>query len=86
MTDGGSDRFHAIVLDWLKSEPFHRDAVRVLAVTGDGSDWNGDTEGGFYSSFGAGIQFEDDKGRLRSIHVSGSDMEDLWMHVVRSVQ
>jgi hypothetical protein len=85
MSDGASDRFKAIVLDWLKSDGYS-DAVSVVAVTGDGSDWNGDTEGGFYSSFGAGIQFEDDKGRLRSIHVSGSDMEGLWMHVVRSVQ
>jgi hypothetical protein len=85
MSDGASDRFKAIVLDWLKSDGYS-DAVSVVAVTGDGSDWNGDTEGGFYSSFGVDVQFIDDKDRVRSIGVVGEDMQNLWMHVVGSVR
>ena len=81
-----SDRFKAVVLDWLKGDACYRDAVSVVAVTGNGSDWNGSTEEGFYSSFGVDIQFIDDQGRRNEIGVRGEDMQELWMHVVRSVQ
>jgi hypothetical protein len=72
--------FEEHVLPWLQQ---HRpEAVTVEKVTTDGSDWEGDTEGGFYSSFGVTIVYLDAAGQQKYLNVDGSDMESLWKHTV----
>jgi hypothetical protein len=83
MTEETSSRFNALVLEWLKeSSPL---AVEVVSVSGYGTDWDGDTEGGFYSSFGVTVGYRDIDGLTCSRSVQGEDMESLWMRVVRAV-
>jgi hypothetical protein len=48
--------FRSCVLAWVQREYPEWRAVEVLQVEGDGSDWEGDTESGFYSRFNVEIK------------------------------
>lgn len=73
-------RFLARALEWVKKE---RDplATEVRALIPYGTDWDGDTEGGFYSSFDIEIHYSlsDEK---KSLGVNGEDMASLWEWMV----
>jgi hypothetical protein len=56
----------------------------VEHVSGDGSDWNGDTEGGFYSRFSVDIQWRNERGEQKYYDADGEDAESLWKWVVRA--
>lgn len=59
------------------------DAVAVEDITAYGTDWAGDTEGGFYPEFEMTIQYMTRHGAER-MRVSGELLESLWMFVMRS--
>lgn len=83
MAEEMSPRFYALVLAWLKErDPL---AVEVVAVVSDSSDWDGDTEGGFYSTFAVEVRYLDADGRKTYVHLQGEEMESLWLWVVRAV-
>ena len=73
--------FEQIVLTWLK-EKQNLPALAIMQVSGDGTDWDGDTEGGFFSSFGVTIRWQDLNGASRWLEVTGDDMQSLWTWVV----
>jgi hypothetical protein len=75
--------FEEHVLVWLRRLP--RDADHVLAVTSHGSDWEGSTEGGFYSRFVVEIEYVTSAGHRSREYVEGDDMDSLWKHVVSAV-
>ena len=68
------------VLAWLKDRK--PSAVEVNSVVSYGTDWAGDTEGGFYPESDVTIRWTDDKGIRQSLEIRGEDMADLWDHVV----
>ena len=78
-----NETFDAVVLDWLKRE-MNKPAVLVMQVSGDGTDWDGDTEGGFFSSFGVTVRWQDLNGASHWLEVTGDDMQSLWTWVVTS--
>lgn len=70
------DEMNARILAWLqRSDP---SAVALDEAEGYGTDWAGDTEGGFYSEFGLTIRYHHADGAPRSREVAGQEMEDLW--------
>jgi hypothetical protein len=73
--------FYGLVLTWLR-EWGNDTAAAVTAVTGDGSDWEGDTESGFYSRFSVSIQYVTASGKTATYEVHGEAMESLWRTVV----
>ena len=75
--------FKAHVLRWLREEQ-DLDAASVETVSGDGSDWQGSTEGGFYSTFTVEIHYRDSTGKLHMTDITGEDMGSLWRWVVDS--
>ena len=79
MPDTGT--FQAAVLAWLKEDQ-NIVATDVVRVSGDGTDWNGGTEEGFFSSFGVTIQYIDGNSIKQWKEVTGDDMESLWTWVV----
>ena len=76
-----SDGFQAAVLAWLKKEQ-NIPAQSVEQISGDGTDWDGDTDGGFFSSFGVTIRYLDLNGSKQRHEVTGDDMESLWTWLV----
>lgn len=56
--------------------------VELLSAQPDGSDWAGDTEGGFYPEFSMRLTWRDSSGAEQYLHVEGKDMASLWMAVV----
>lgn len=76
--------FYEAVLSWLRTEGGVPTAAQVVAVSGDGTDWAGDTESGFYERFGADVAWLDEKGNRHIEEVLGSRMESLWMWVMRA--
>lgn len=73
--------FNERVLAWLRiSDP---KAESVVSVRGEGSDWAGDTEGGFFSVFTVSITYTSrGSARTQYLTVEGQDMESLWNAVV----
>jgi hypothetical protein len=76
-----SPEFRAHVLRWLREEK-HIDAVSVEKVKGYGTDWAGDTNGGFYSDWSIDITYTDSAGKSRFEEVKGEDFLSLWHWVV----
>lgn len=73
-------RFNELVLAWLRQEVPEADAIEY--VRGDGTDWEGDTEGGFYSRFSVEVKYRKTDGSTGYRTVSGDDMHSLWDWVV----
>lgn len=84
---------NAVVLEWLQAhdEP---SAIEVISVKGQGSDWQGSTEGGFYDVFTVEVMFTK-HGTINARtgvegpitvreDIRGEDMESLWNHVMGS--
>ena len=78
--------FQLRVLEWLRRHhqgaPF--EVVGVESVKAYGSDWDGDTEGGFRSSFSVLITYTttDPAHPRMTRDLEGDDMESLWRFVV----
>ncbi len=70
--------FHLLVLDWLWARGFRAD--EVTGTDAYGSDYAGDTEGGFHSSFEVRITYVVD-GKRKFETVEGADMDSLWKYV-----
>lgn len=67
-------------LKWIKDNQ-DPDATEFVSAETYGSDWDGDTEGGFYSTFEVTLKWL--SGQERKSHfVTGEDMESLWKAVV----
>lgn len=73
--------FEDYVLEWLKDEEPR--AVSVEGVQSYGTDWAGDTEGGFYSEADVTIKWADAEGKTHFREVRGEAMGTLWDHVVK---
>lgn len=58
------------------------DVDRVTAVTSYGTDWAGDTEGGFFSEFEVTVNFVTREGTERTRDLKGEALADLWSWVV----
>lgn len=78
-----SDGFRALVLEWLRKRFGPEGADEVLYVESVGDDWDGDTYGGYYCTFGVCITYQHHANETRTIHVDGEDMASLWQHVVK---
>lgn len=74
--------FNERVLEWVQ----HKDplAAVVTSVYGHGTDWDGDTEGGFYSSFSVDIAYERSDGSKKYMGVKGDAMDSLWKWTVNN--
>ena len=70
------------VLEWVQQRD--PDAAEVEKVESFGSDWSGDTEGGFYSTFSVNINYRQTTGDRRFLTVEGEDMASLWKWVVNN--
>lgn len=77
-----SESFNEAVLRWMQTEEPQRKAARIVRVTGDGTDWAGGTEEGFYSEHSVWIRYVDEAGTERDWEVTGSSMASLWDHVI----
>lgn len=73
--------FESRVLAWVQ-EHEDNEAAKIIKVLGNGSDWNGDTEAGFYSTFGVDITYEKRDGRRQTVSPEGQQMASLWDAVV----
>lgn len=71
------------VEEWINNAPSHvrrylrSDIVKVIDVVEYGTDWAGDTFGGFHSEFRVDIQT--DSG---SVEIQGEDLASLWRYVM----
>lgn len=74
--------FNDVVLAWLKTR--RADAAQVTKVDTYGTDWAGDTEGGFYAEFDTTVIYLTTDGKRATYGVSGEDCQSLWDHVMRS--
>lgn len=77
-----SSAFRAVVLEWLRKE--HPEAVAIEGFETYGTDWAGDTFGGFHSEFEFTIRYACSDGGTERVEVKGEDMASLWTHVMRS--
>ena len=69
-------------LGWVQKR--HPEAVAVAAIEPSGSDWEGSTEGGFFSVFALHVSWIDSEGQRHTDYdVSGEDLEALWLQVMR---
>lgn len=78
----GVTAFYECVLAWLRTEGDEPTAAYVTAVNTYGTDWAGDTEGGFYSESDVEISYLDTAGRSERRTLTGESMESLWRWVV----
>ena len=76
-----SPEFRAHVLRWLREEK-DLDAVSVESVAGYGTDWEGDTDGGFWSDQNIDMTWIDSSGQQQYTEVRGDDFMSLWHWVV----
>lgn len=74
-----TDEFNGRVLAWVQQR---YPAVAIVSVRGSGSDWAGDTEGGFYSRFDVSIRWANAQGQVDWMDVNGEDMDSLWRALV----
>jgi len=75
------DGFLSHVLKWVQNNKAPG-AVKLDSVSGYGTDWDGDTEGGFYSRFSVDITYRTADDAKHSLDVEGEDMGSLWEWVV----
>lgn len=73
-------RFFDLILQWLQESQGHA-VDEVLSAETYGSDWAGDTEGGFYPEFEVHIQYRDPSGS-HWYYVEGEDLKSLWDFVI----
>jgi hypothetical protein len=76
------DAFKASVLEWVKTK--RPSARSIEKVDGNGTDWAGSTESGFYDMFSVDIKFTEDSGASHWLDVRGEDMASLWSWVVQN--
>lgn len=76
--------FQAVVLAWLQAQHPDAAAAAVDGIEPSGTDWAGDTEGGFHADFEVTIRYTRADGRAVRLPVRGEDMESLWTYVMRS--
>lgn len=83
--------FEKTVLTWLQETRPELQAVEVTRVVAEGSDWNGDTETGFYETSDLCIVYrwqnkdlKSGPGFERQYYVGGSSMASLWDHVMKA--
>ncbi len=74
--------FNERVLTWLQERGGYPEATSIEAVEPYGSDWNGDTENGFYSTFSVSITFTYGEDKRGHRDVEGLEMQTLWSAVV----
>lgn len=72
--------FNAAVLAWYNSRG--KPARQIISVTGRGSDWAGDTENGFHSTFDVDVVYLDDVGKQWWDTLEGEELGLLWNFVV----
>jgi len=73
--------FRAHVLRWLQEQK-GIDAVSVEKVSGYGTDWEGDTAGGFYRDESIEVSYTDTAGKQQWRDIRGDDFMSLWRWVV----
>ena len=82
---GSPEDFYALVLNWLQRHDPTLRTTAVTKVTGYGSSWEGDTEGGFYDTFAVTIYYVGGyEPRDRKEEITGEDAGSLWSHVVNT--
>lgn len=64
------------VEEWMRSR--YADVSEVVSIDGDGSDWAGGTEAGFYSVFAVQITYLTLDGVKKRETVDGQEMGALW--------
>lgn len=74
--------FRKLVLDWAREQK--PNIVEILRVRGYGTDWAGDTEGGFYSETNIEISYKTDGGREGFWEITGDTFLSLWSYVVNN--
>jgi len=72
--------FENAVSEWATH--YYRRPITVNEVTAHGSDWAGDSENGFHSSFEVSLYGTDDTGAGFFEDVEGEAMGSLWKFVV----
>jgi len=73
--------FLACVDEWICSKGI--DVLNVKRVVPFGTDWGGDSENGFYSTFSVTVEYVTRDGSEGSWQAVGEDMESLWLFVVK---
>jgi hypothetical protein len=73
--------FNDHVLLWLR-EKEQLDAEHIESVTGYGTDWAGDTNGGFYSEQTITIEYRTGSGDRAILEVTGDRFISLWNWVI----
>jgi hypothetical protein len=75
--------FTAALAEWMRGQDIR--VAQVVRVEAHGSDWEGSTEGGFYTTFGIHVEYVTQEGRrcTWSLH-EGEDMAALWTHMMHS--
>ena len=76
--------FRDMVRDWLRSEEPVRDIAEVVSVNAYGTDWAGDTEGGFYSESDVYIRYKSSEGREHYASIKGEASQSLWAWIVKA--
>lgn len=79
--------FAAAVLAWVNAELVREGvgadpAVTLTACSMYGTDWAGDTDGGFYSEHELTLEWVTTTGKTCRQDISGDAMESLWNAVV----
>ena len=78
------ERFYEHILPWVRENGVP-DAAKVTSVESYGTDWDGDTEGGFYSKFEVTIRGQRENGQSFWNDYQGEDLMSLWKWTVREV-
>ena len=78
--EGTTAEFLKAVSEWATR--YYRRQLTVTQVGSHGSEWAGDSENGFYSSFEVSLYGTDDTGAGFFEDVEGEAMESLWKFVV----
>lgn len=74
--------FEQMVAEWLRGKCVAVESVE--SVVAFGTDWAGDTEGGFHSDADVTITYWNAEGARRQETVQGEDMADLWRFVMQA--
>ena len=75
--------FDRVVADWLRSTG--KDVAEIVSVEAYGTDWAGDTEGGFYDESDVTIKYRSEPdGKVNYLEVRGEEMGALWQFVMNA--